>query len=46
MLTSFTWVKRCCIEETCAKPFVFWVGLVMFFNFMNPDLKNGGRHFG
>ena len=34
------------IEETCAKPFLFLIGLGMFFNSMNLDLINGGRHFG
>ena len=28
------WVKQCFIEEACAKPLFFWVGLVMFFNLM------------
>ena len=34
------------IEETCAKPFFVLIGLVMFFNSMNLDLINDGRHFG
>ncbi len=34
------------IEETCAKPFFVLIGLVMLFNSMNLDLRNGGRQFG
>ena len=44
--TCTTFVKQCLIEETCSKPFLFWIGLVMFFNLMNLDAKYGCGHFG
>ena len=36
-LFSINCVQQCSIEETCTKPFLFWIGLVMFFNSMNLD---------
>ena len=44
---SYTpWFKQCCNWRNVYQTVFVLVGLVMFFNSMNLDLINGGRHFG